>query len=79
MRKPPLDVAVRVGALVLALLLVPFLMVAGLAAFIVRALRPAKVRPAPKTACQGAAGDGPAEPMLDDPYARWLSRRPRTL
>lgn len=79
MRKQPLEVAVRAGTLVLALLLMPFLMVAGLGAFIVRALWPAKVRIAPKTACQGTRGDGPAEPALDDPYARWLSRRARTL
>ncbi len=77
MRTKPLQVAGRVGTLVLALLLLPFLMVAGLCAFIVRALWPGLGKPAAaaKTACQGVAGDDYAAPAKPgERYVRWLSR-----
>ncbi len=72
MRSKPLEVAARVGTLVVALLLLPFLMIAGLGAFIVRALWPRAVRLVPQAAavCQGKAGDGPAEPKPAGRYAR---------
>lgn len=76
MRPKPLEVAARVGTLVLALLLLPFLMIAGLGAFLVRALWPGRRKTVPgKTACQGVAGDGyAAAAKPGERYVRWLGR-----
>jgi len=73
MRPKPLEIAARAGTLVVALLLLPFLMVAGLFAFVVRALWPGQVQTAPQKACQVMTGDGVA-PRPADRYARWLGR-----
>ena len=75
MRKQPLEVAGQVGILGLALLLLPFLMIAGLGAFVVRALWPGLAKTAPEKACQGVAGDGYAPPPKPgERYGRWLGR-----
>jgi hypothetical protein len=75
MRHKPLEVAGRVGTLVLALLLLPFLMMAGLVAFLVRALWPGAGRPAAQKVCQTMTGDGFAPPPRPgERYMRWLGR-----